>query len=260
MRVCHVTYEYPPHIYGGLGRHVAELTSSLHTAGAEVAVATVAHPRQRRRSRHDGIDVYRVNGVPVIGDGTPWRDAVRAFDDGLSPVLDEAATTADVIHAHDWFAQRTVLDHCRRRGTPLVVTVHATERGRHQGWLPDALNREIDAAERQLASAADRVVVCSDWMAEHVVQIWELEPSRVRVVPNGVTPAAWPEARGGTPEYRVPVVLFAGRLEHEKGGQVLIDALAALKVRGTAAPAAFAGDGSQRVAWHEHAKTVGVVV
>src|SRR5439155_8141239 len=43
----------------------------------------------------------------------------------------------ELVHAHDWLvthAAVTVKDHL---GIPLVATIHATEAGRHQGWLPD---------------------------------------------------------------------------------------------------------------------------
>ncbi|WP_254910191.1 hypothetical protein, partial [Micromonospora sp. NBS 11-29] len=30
---------------------------------------------------------------------------------------------------------------------PLVTTIHATEAGRHQGWLPEEMNRTIHGVE-----------------------------------------------------------------------------------------------------------------
>ena len=47
---------------------------------------------------------------------------------------------------------------------PLVTTIHATEAGRHQGWLPEEMNRTIHAVEYWLAAESGRVIVCSGYM------------------------------------------------------------------------------------------------
>ena len=41
----------------------------------------------------------------------------------------------DLVHGHDWLVA-IAGDHLAKRfGAPLVTTIHATEYGRHQGWV-----------------------------------------------------------------------------------------------------------------------------
>ena len=49
---------------------------------------------------------------------------------------------------------------------PLVATIHATEAGRHQGWLPERDEQCIHSVEWWLAHEACRVMVCSGYMRE----------------------------------------------------------------------------------------------
>ena len=58
MRILVVSWEYPPVIYGGLGRHVHRLTEGLAADGHDVAVVTQAHP--------DVPDEYDDHGVRVL--------------------------------------------------------------------------------------------------------------------------------------------------------------------------------------------------
>ena len=38
---------------------------------------------------------------------------------------------------------------------PLVATIHATEAGRHSGWLSQPLNQQVHSVEWWLANRAD---------------------------------------------------------------------------------------------------------
>ena len=41
----------------------------------------------------------------------------------------------DLVHSHDWLVARRGAAAGAARGVPWLVTVHATEHGRHQGWV-----------------------------------------------------------------------------------------------------------------------------
>lgn len=246
-----LSYEFPPRVYGGLGRHVEGLAAALARRGASVGVATLGVaglPRDERGAVH----VRRTAAVPAVGEGSDWLASVLAFDTVLAAAAAPLADHADVVHAHDWLVGRTAIGLAETLGRPLVVTVHATERGRHQGWLPDAVSRFVDGFERWLATLAARVIVCSQAMRQAVAGQWDLDPARVTVIPNGVTRSTEPRA----PE--PGLVVFAGRLEHEKGGTVLLEALALLNRRKTPARLVVAGAGSQEDAWRRRAADLGV--
>src|ERR1051326_1730760 len=74
----------------------------------------------------------------------------------------------DLVHSHDWLVGRTAEPLARERDLPWLVTVHATEFGRHQGWVDKHPQSHIHGVERRMARAADHVITCSDFMREQV--------------------------------------------------------------------------------------------
>jgi glycogen synthase len=112
-----------------------------------------------------------------------------------------------------------------------VTTVHATEHGRHQGWVQEQPQSHIHAVERCMARSADAVIVCSYYMRGHVADIFDIEERRIAVIPNGVdTNDLRPvgDLEKLRREFAAPeqkLVLLVGRLVYEKGFQLALDAL-----------------------------------
>ena len=81
----------------------------------------------------------------------------------------------DLVHGHDWLvavARKRLADEAR---VPFVTTIHATEYGRHQGWVHQPPMSDIHRTERWMAHSADQVIVCSHYMRGHVADIYDLE-------------------------------------------------------------------------------------
>ena len=105
-------------------------------------------------------------------------------------------------------------DPCRDGHGRLVATLHSTERGRHQGWLPTELARTgVHQIEAWLVAQSSRVITCSTAMAAEVLAQFD-GGRRIDVIANGVDADRW-RVRAG-PRAR-PLLVFAGRLEWEKG-------------------------------------------
>jgi glycogen(starch) synthase len=125
-------------------------------------------------------------------------------------------------------------DHLARRfGAPLVTTIHATEHGRHQGWVDKHPQSHIHGVERWIANRSDRVIACSYYMREQIADIFGVEEQRVAVIPNGIDaddlqPHDEPELRRLRAEFARPeqkLVLLIGRLVYEKGFQLALEAM-----------------------------------
>ncbi|TDB93542.1 glycosyltransferase family 1 protein, partial [Micromonospora fluostatini] len=173
---------------------------------------------------------------------TLTRAALRAADTG----------TYDVIHAHDWLVAHTAMTLRDHLDIPLVTTIHATEAGRHQGWLPEEMNRTIHGVEQWLAAESGRVIVCSGYMRDEVGALFDVPAERVDVVPNGVEPHRWRVPASAVASARArfagdgPLVTFVGRLVYEKGVQHLLAGLPRLRERHPGLRVVIAGDGPYR--------------
>jgi glycogen(starch) synthase len=263
-----LSWEYPPVVVGGLGRHVHDLAAALVELGHEVTVVTRHAPGAPIEEYDQGVRVVRAPEDPArFNLATPSLLAwTMAFNHTLTRAALRAAMVGgyDVIHAHDWLVTHTAVTLKEHLDLPLVATIHATEAGRHQGWLPEDLNRSIHSVEWWLAHEACRVVVCSAYMRWEVTRLLDVPADRVDVIPNGVDGAAWastPDAiararrrHGG----RGPLIGYAGRLVFEKGVQHLVEAVPQLRRRHPGLRVVIAGDGPYREELQDQARKLHV--
>ncbi|MHC1560118.1 glycosyltransferase family 4 protein [Actinomycetospora sp. C-140] len=251
MRVLMLSWEYPPVVVGGLGRHVHALATSLADAGHDVVVVarhpagTDAETHPTTLERADGVRVLRVAEDPphleFVRDLVAWTLGLgHAMVRGTAPLLRE--WTPDVVHAHDWLVAHAAVALAELADAPLVATVHATEAGRHGGWLSQPLNQQVHSVEWWLARRADRVVTCSHAMRAEVSGLFDLDPDDVTVIHNGIDPATW--HRAPTRPDGPPTLLYLGRLEWEKGVHDLVAALPAIRRAHPGTRLLVAGTGS----------------
>ena len=253
MRVLLLTWEYPPLVVGGLGRHVEALARELAAAGHDVRVVTRGDEVTPSDERRDGVRVYRAAADPLAIDFT--TESLLAWSQAAEHTLLRAALPLlrrwrpQVVHAHDWLVAQSAITLAQMTGAPLVTTVHATEAGRHQGWLPRPLNLAIHSVERWLVSRSAVVITCSTAMHDEVVRLFEPAAEQVVVVPNGIDAARWRVAGAARQAARArfdgasPLLVFAGRLVHEKGVQTLLDAVRPLRAGHPGLRLAVAGTG-----------------
>ncbi|MBA2349351.1 MAG: glycosyltransferase family 4 protein [Solirubrobacterales bacterium] len=229
-RVLVLSWEYPPIVEGGLARHVAKLCENLVAQGAEVHVLTrgVRTASEIRR----GVHVHRVAEPGKPRDMEAFLAWIDHMNTDLVRAAEELPGTFDLVHGHDWLVATGADRLARRFDCPLVMTIHATEHGRHQGWVDKHPQTYIHAAERWIARRADRVITCSHYMRGHVAEIYGLEEEQLAVIPNGVDPddlipvddLTTLRAKFAAPDEQL--LLLSGRLVYEKGFQHALEALA----------------------------------
>jgi glycogen(starch) synthase len=274
VRALVLSWEYPPKVVGGMGKHVAELTPALVRAGVEVHLITPQVPDSQagRRSSdpevtEDGVVVHR---VPLAGDSDNiYQQACQANEvmQAQARALQGDGHRFDLIHAHDWLVVFAAHALKHEFHIPLIATIHATERGRARGGtLQSSLQRDIHGAEWWLVYEAWRVITCSHHMALEVQSFFRAPPEKVDVIPNGVNPyqdGQWNEAdvadcraRHGASDG--PIVFAVGRLVHEKGFHLLIEAMPIVLSEFPNTQFVIAGQGPE--AWHleQYAEELGV--
>ena len=164
MRVLHLSWEYPPLVYGGLGRHVHALAEAQAAAGHDVVVVT-QHP-----GAEDVPSDEVVRGVRVVR--APHDPPVVEMSDFLAWVvsLEHALTRRalalgeqwrpDVVHAHDWVVAHAAATLRQAWRVAVVATVHATEAGlllpryRPMANLPMVNSTAVTAAPIQTSRQA----------------------------------------------------------------------------------------------------------
>jgi glycogen synthase len=220
--------EFPPRGTTAIAAHVHGLSRALVRVGHEVVVITNADEENRGDSTVDGVRVLRTDtDLPWLPDDFVVAHTAAANSHLISSLARIGDWTPDVVHVHDWnfaWAGNTL---ATLHEAPLVATIHSTERGRHGGHVPQGDPSAIHSVEWWLSWQAARVICCSRFMMREVLEGFELTSDTVRLVPNGVDTADWAPPHLGA--VREPLVLAWGRVQYEKGFQVLAQAMARLR-------------------------------
>jgi glycogen(starch) synthase len=271
-RVLILSWEYPPVIEGGLARHVRKLAEALVKQGVAVDVLTrgpsaCASPEEPSLERVGGVGVHRI-GEPT------WPRELDRFVAWVEQMNRDMLTAGealaqergyDLVHGHDWLVAHASAELAERLSVPYVTTIHATEHGRHQGWVDKPPQSHIHAVERQMARRADGVIVCSHYMRGHVADIFDIEEARVSVIPNGIDtgelrPSGDLEAlRAQFAEPQEKLVLLVGRLVYEKGFQLALDALPEVIERVGGVRFLVAGSGTHEAELKAQAERLGLL-
>ncbi|MGI8761702.1 MAG: glycosyltransferase family 4 protein [Jatrophihabitantaceae bacterium] len=269
VRVLMLTWEYPPLVVGGLGRHVEALARELVAAGHDVRVVTRGEAAEVVDERRDGVRVRRAALDPIAIGFTV--ETLLAWSQAAEHALVRAAVPLvrrwrpDVVHAHDWLVAQSAVTVAEYSRAPLVSTIHATEAGRHQGWLPAPLNRAIHSVERWLVHRSAAILTCSNAMHDETTHLFELRPEQVSVVPNGIDANRWQVPQAARAAMRVrfdgtgPFVVFAGRLVHEKGLQTVLDAVRPLRAKHPGLRLVVAGTGGYEAQLRERCRRLRIV-
>src|ERR687892_329560 len=266
-RILILSWEYPPLIEGGLARHVRKLSEALVDRDTEVHVLTRGGEESPSEELMAGVHVHRVmepTRPAELNEFVAWVE--RMNSDMLAAGVELGDRyDFDIVHGHDWLVANACDHLARRFNAPLVTTIHATEHGRHQGWVDKHPQSYIHGVERWITNRSERTIACSHYMREQIADIFGVEEERVSVIPNGIDPDDLPaqdpaELRRLRAEFAAPeekLVLLIGRLVYEKGFQLALEAmprLVELEAMASGCPCIVADTGGLReVVPHEEA-------
>jgi glycogen(starch) synthase len=237
-RVLMLSWEYPPVIEGGLARHVRKLSEELVRQGVAVDVLTRGAGERSEDGRpaveeRGGVIVHRVREPNWPRDLDRFVAWVEHMNEDMLRAGEALAEerSYDLVHGHDWLVANACSALAERLEVPFLTTIHATEHGRHQGWVQDQPQSHIHAVERWMAQRADSVITCSHYMRGHVADIFDIDEGRITVIPNGIDPRDLrpvDDLQTLRQKFAAPdeqLVLLVGRLVYEKGFQLALDAL-----------------------------------
>ena len=266
MRVLLASWEYPPVIEGGLGRHVRKLSEALIAEGCELHVLTRGGAHLPAEESRHGVTVHRVAEPPFPRDVPAFVRWVREMNADMHRLGSELVRDQEfaLIHSHDWLVAAAAEALAAEAGLPWIVTVHATEFGRHQGWVGQHPQSHIHAVERAMVRHCDRVIACSRFMQSHIAAVFGVPLRGITVIPNAIDPQdlqpvedlAALRASFAQPDQRL--VLLVGRLVYEKGFHLALDALARVVRRPGNVRFVVAGTGAAEAELKRQARKLGL--
>ena len=220
--------EYPPHVYGGAGVHVAELVRALRARGdIDARVRCFGGPRDEVATTGYG-DLPQLAGANV---------AIATLGVDLSMVDD--CRGADLVHSHTWYANMGGHLASLLAGIPHVVSAHSLEPMRP--WKAEQLGGGYAVsswAERTAYEGAAAVIAVSAGMRRDVLRCYPgIDPAAVHVVHNGIDAGRWQRdssaealqvVRSHGLDPAGPSVVFVGRITRQKGLVYLLRAAAQL--------------------------------
>lgn len=267
MRVLMFSWEFPPHVVGGLGKHAAELVPPLGALpGLDLHVVTPRRSGGLAREKVGEATVHRVDAPTIEGDfyTAAWQTN-RGLEEYGHRLWSEHGPF-DLIHVHDWLGAFVGVAFKHFYKVPLLGTIHATERGRGRGYLAGDEARAINHVEWSLTFESWRVIACSEYMAGEIVDYFDCPRDKIDIVPNGVDTTRFDQLEGQAfaefrSMYALPaeqVVFSVGRVVHEKGLHVLVQAMPQVLARQPGAKAIIAGRGPELEALRALAWQLGI--
>jgi glycogen(starch) synthase len=268
-RVLILSWEYPPLIEGGLARHVRKLSEAMVEREVEVHVLTRGGEESPAQELANGVVVHRIREPkrPTdLGEFVTWVE--RMNSDMLAAGVELGDRYEfDLVHGHDWLVANACDHLAKRFEAPLVTTIHATEYGRHQGWVDKHPQTYIHGVERWIVNRSQRVIACSHYMREQIVDIFGVAEKRISVIPNGIDPddlqAQSPaELERLRSEFAAPdekLVLLIGRLVYEKGFQLALEAMPRVIEEAPGTRFLVAGSGTHEAELHRQAEELGLM-
>ena len=227
MKALFLTREYPPHVYGGAGVVVDQLSRAL-SRRMTVEVRCFGERPSPPRPETLAVRGYKAwERLGAGGDGPRFAPALETLSIALAMARDPV--DADVVHAHTWYADMAGFWIRMLYEVPLIVTRHSMEPLRP--WKADQLGAGYALScwiEKTAVESADRVIAVSAQMRDDILRHFSIDPAKTVVLHNGIDPEVFHrvEARDALDRLgvRAPYVLFVGRITEQKGIFHLLDA------------------------------------
>jgi hypothetical protein len=157
---------------------------------------------------HDGRSASQSTHKEVAEEAPDLQAQLTAFSETV--VNEVSLLDYDVIYAHDWLSIEAGLVLKNKFNKPLILHIHSLDFDRtgknSHSWIYDL--------EKKGMEQADKVIAVSKYHGEVMKNHYEIPASKIKVVPLGLAPI---KEVAYTSPFSEKIVLFSGRLSHQKG-------------------------------------------
>jgi glycosyltransferase involved in cell wall biosynthesis len=249
LRILFLTAEYPPYVWGGLGRYSSEAVDALREIARVDVLNIPSYYRtfvgqngglpdggtsiQFRREKHgdvavhafldESLDLFHASPSDLH---TAVKDAFQALS---SVARSHLASTYDVIYAQDYYtAPLAVHLHLDGTGRKLVVMCHLPV---YAGFTyfdkphSDEVHQTLEAVGVRLA---DAVIAPSEFTKRILTVTHSVHPDSITVIGEGVAPALTRDINSVPLPIDNLRILSMGRIVDQKGWHYTADVLSAL--------------------------------
>lgn len=237
---------------GGLAVAATRLAEELAKEGYEVYFFTRRAPGQPQYMTINNVHYYTCVFDPGQNSLSFAYNMSKAMVSGVHEV-EKYEGEFDIIHGHDWLVVDALHD-LKNEGKPIILTYHSTEYGRNGGMFGDWWEfKEISGKEWYGGYIANKVTTVSNYMKNELHWLYKIPLDKIEVIPNGIDPLSVKlnvdpgkvkEKYGIHP--LAPVVQFIGRLEYQKGPDLLVEAIPKILANRWDVKFIFAGQGSMK--------------
>ncbi len=152
-----------------------------------------------------------------------------------------------IVHSHTYLAGLTAALGCGSRNRHMYT--------RHHLRPPPGMTRPIyDEIDRVTAKRAQLVVACAEAVKRILVRVNGIAQDHIRVIHNGIEPLAESVEPAPIPGR----ILLVGRLHHEKGVDLFIEAISRIVERNPTLSADIAGEGPERSRLEAQSRALGL--
>jgi D-inositol-3-phosphate glycosyltransferase len=220
---------------GGMNVEIRAVADRLAARGVAVDVFTRCAGREVPQVERVG-PLTRVVQVPA----GPCAEVAKVRLPALVPAFAQGVVRSehelgpyDLVHTHYWLSGPAGMAAARRWDVPLVASFHTLAEVKNlalgEGDAREPVIRAL--GERRVIRAADRVLAPTEEDARHLMELYDAERARIRVLPPGVDLARFSRRDSRAARARLglgdgPVILFVGRLQPLKGPDLAVRAFA----------------------------------
>ncbi|MCX7713070.1 MAG: glycogen synthase [Chthoniobacterales bacterium] len=226
MKALILTNEYPPHVYGGAGVHVENLSRELAKL-IDVEVRCFGDQKVQKENLF-------ATGFPLDKSRYTCPQQLVPVFGAIQRCLDFNSTNIDanIVHCHTWYTHFGGILAKLNYGLPFVITVHSLEPLRP--WKREQLGGGYDFSlwvERTALHMADAVIAVSNETANDIFRIFQIPEEKIHVIYNGIDLDEYRPVEEKSALRRLgvnpvePYILFVGRITRQKGILHLVNAI-----------------------------------
>lgn len=253
MKILMLGWEFPPVYSGGLGVASRNLALALASMGIDISFALPHFVCRKVKDVHDGsvfellshdsssalLSINRIpstlsspylseEGYQIVFQGTHGDISEKTiYGRNLFEEIDRYAYEVekiteqkpfDILHAHDWITFPAAVRAKKKKDTPFIAHIHATEMDRTGGSpSEDIFRREQEGMEQ-----ATQIITVSKYTKTILEKYYGIDGEKISVVHNGIEniPESFIRSKPNFKEKKT--ALFLGRLTLQKGPDWLI--------------------------------------